>query len=732
MQNRLVGYVRNRGDAIVEITVEGKSTDLKKFLKDLRTKKPPLARIYKLDITYAEDKNQPNRFMIHKSSLDTDSSGSIIPPDIALCDECLAELRDPQNRRFNYFFTTCTNCGPRFTTIECLPYDRPNTAMHAFPMCNFCIKEFRDPSNRRFHAQTVACPMCGPTPLLAHSDGSPMTVEDPIRETGRLLENGYIVAIKGNGGFHLATATTTSKPIQRLRESKHRTKKPFAVMARSLDSARTFAEVNAAEAELLTSYIRPIVLLKKKAKFNLSELIAPGLHNIGVMLPYTGTHHILFDDVREPAFIMTSANPPSEPIVAENKLAVKKLGSIVDYFLFHDRTIANRCDDSVVRFHDMSELLIRRSRGYAPEPICLKKPRDKCVLGVGAESNVTSCILQPDKAFLSQHIGDIENLETAEFHRKSIDHLITLTNSRIELITCDLHPTFTTTKLAQDFADELECPVVPVQHHHAHIASLMGESGIREMVGIACDGFGYGADGSPWGGEILHCHQEGFKRLGHLQEQPMVGGDLATKYPLRMAAGMLYTVVDIEKWLEPKSQMLSHGRTEVTVIAGQLARKAKTKTSSCGRVLDAVAAILGVCYERTYEGEPAMKLESAAIKGSDTLNLAPRVMGHTLDTTFLAQEIFRQREDQSIADLACSAESYLARGLAQMAIENAEQLGITTIGLSGGVAYNEHFSRTIRESVTDHGFRFMIHTQVPPGDGGIAFGQTIAASLIAK
>jgi len=731
VENKLVGYVRNRGDAVVEIVVEGKENNVQNFLEDLKKKKPPLARIYEITTNYGEDKKEFNRFVILKSSEKVELSGSVIPPDISVCDECLTELRDPRNERHDYFFITCTNCGPRYTIIERLPYDRVNTTMQSFPMCDFCSREFHDPSNRRFHAQTVACPKCGPKVYLTTNTGQLLAHGDPIREAGRLLEEGYIVAIKGNGGFHVATATTQSEPIARLRRVKHRAEKPFAIMARDLQAVKSFAEVSPKEAELLTSYIKPIILLKKRDDCYLSELISPGLHNIGVMLPYTGLHAMLFDGVREPAFVVTSANPPNEPIVTENDEAIEKLESVVDFFLFHNRTIAHRCDDSVVRVHGKNLSVVRRSRGYVPEPIHLKRSTNRCVLGVGAELNATACILLGNRAFVSQHIGDVENLETLNFLKNAVKHLTRLTNSKVEAIACDLHPKFTTTKLAHDLGNELECPVVPVQHHHAHIASLMGEHDIDEMVGIACDGFGYGSDGNAWGGEILHCGRDSFYRVGHLQEQLVIGGDLATRYPLRMVAGILRKTAGLEDWLLSHSDCFPHGKTEVETILNQLKRGSVLKTTSCGRVLDAVSAILGLCYERTYEGEPAMKLESTATHGKDVLTLTPNLSGNVLDTTSLIQEIFSQRNKHSAADLVYSAQSYIAKGLAQLAMQEAERLGVKIIGFSGGVAYNEHITQTIREAVEKNGFKFAVHEQVPPGDGGISFGQAVAVSLSA-
>jgi hydrogenase maturation protein HypF len=728
-KNGVVGYVRNRGDAVVEIVAEGKKDNIAQFLEDLKEKKPPLAQIYNITTDYNGEEEGFKEFTIMKSSGEAELSGSVIPPDVSICDECLRELRDPENRRFNYFFITCTDCGPRYTITRELPYDRPNTTMQEFQMCSFCSREYRDPSNRRFHAQTVACPNCGPKAYLTSNSGEPIECKDPIREAGRLLEEGYVVAIKGNGGFHVAAATTKSDPIARLRKVKHRKQKPFAIMAPDLETVRSFAEVNRWEAELLTSYRKPILLLKKRGDYYLSELVSPQLHTVGVMLPYTGLHAMLFDNVEEPAFVMTSANPPSEPIVTDNDEALKKLGSTVDYFLLHNRTIAQRCDDSVVRFHKKDPCLIRRSRGYAPEPVRMKFVSDRCVLAVGGELNITSCILTGNRAFISQHIGDVENLETLRFLRNSVEHLTKLTNSRVEVVACDLHPRFTTTNLAQELGGRLDCPVVQVQHHHAHAAALMAEWNTEEIVSIICDGFGYGSDGTAWGGEVLYCNRDGFRRLGHLESQPMVGGDLATYYPLRMAAGILHRKTEVTEWLMSKSHHLPHGKREAEVILKQLDKGSTPETTSCGRVLDAISALLGICYERTYEGEPAMKLESAALESKDRLNLAPRYNGKVLDTTFLVHEIFTKKDKISAADLACSAQSYLARGLAQLAIEEAERLQVKHVGFSGGVAYNEHITSTIRKVVEREGFKFLVHHKIPAGDGGTSFGQAIVAGF---
>ncbi|WGM89826.1 MAG: carbamoyltransferase HypF [Candidatus Bathyarchaeum tardum] len=729
LNNKLTGFVRNRGDAGVKIVLEGKQSDIKQFLKDLETKKPVLAQLYNTQVNYKKQEQEFTEFKIIKSSRETELSGSVIPPDVSICDECLQEMRAPKNRRFNYFFTTCTDCGPRYTIINSIPYDRSNTTMNQFPMCEACTKEYSDPSNRRFHAQTVACLKCGPKAYLVTNKGEPIDSRDPIRETGRLLEEGNVVAIKGNGGFHVATSTINPEPIAKLRIDKHRKNKPFGVMAPDLETVRTFAELNQWETELLISCRKPIVLLKKSPKYYLSELVSPQLHTLGVMLPYTGLHAMLFDQVKEPAFVMTSANPPSEPIVIDNNQAIQKLGKTVEYFLMHNRALAKRCDDSVVRFHGKDPSLIRRSRGYVPEPVQVKFVSDRCVLAVGGELNVTSCILSQNRAFISQHIGDVENLENLRFLKDSITHLTKLTNCKIGTVACDLHPRFTTTKLAQDLAAKLDCPVVQVQHHHAHAAALMAEWETQEVVAITCDGYGYGSDGSAWGGEVLYSNNEGSKRLANLEPQPIVGGDLATYHPLRIAAGILNKKMDITDWLISSSNHLPHGKVEAELIIKQLEKGTAPTTTSCGRVLDAVSALLGICYERSYEGEPAMKLESVAAKGKDVLKLVPKIKDNVLDTAFMVHEIFSNKAKVSLADLACSAQSYLGRGLGELAVKHAEQLKVKDVGFSGGVAYNEHITATIRKTVENAGFRFLVHNKIPAGDGGTSFGQAVVAGL---
>ena len=726
--NKLVGFVRNLGDAGVEVVVEGTPDSVSRFMTQLQTDRPPTSVIHHVDITYPTETGEFKEFQIIKSNESRVHAGSVIPPDIAICDNCLRELRDRKDRRCDYFFITCTECGPRYTIIDALPYDRPRTTMEDFEMCERCLGEYKDPSNRRFHAQTVACAECGPSVTLTTRDGKRVDSLDPIREAGRLLERGYIVAIKGNGGFHLASSTLLTEPIVRLRKTKFRLQKPLAVMARDLEAARSFAEVTPAEAKLMTSYVRPIVLLRKRSDFDLSDQIAPGLHNIGVMLPYTGLHSMLFDATSERALVMTSANPPDEPIIKDNEEAFARLKDVVDYFLVHNRKISQRCDDSVIRSLDGTTTLLRRSRGYAPAPISVAVPKRACTLGVGGQLNVTSCLVYHGRAYMTQHIGDVETLQTFEFQKEATRHLLMLTGCVPEAVGRDLHPLFSTTKFADELALESGMRVVPVQHHYAHVAGLMAEHNVDEIVGICCDGYGYGDDGSAWGGEIIFVDQTGHKRVGRLEQQPMIGGDLATRYPLRMVAGILRDHEGITDWLLQRDDRFPHGREEVNMILKQLRSNRLPSTTSCGRVLDAISAILGLCYERTYEGEPAMKLESAALSGKDRMNLKPALSGSVIETRPMVDEIFTNVGRVALPDLAYSAQSYVARSLAESAIATATELGVKSIGFTGGVACNEQITRTLKAAVEKAGLRFLVHEAVPPGDGGLSFGQAVVAA----
>ncbi|MCX8176167.1 MAG: carbamoyltransferase HypF, partial [Candidatus Bathyarchaeota archaeon] len=402
----------------------------------------------------------------------------------------------------------------------------------------------------------------------------------------------------------------------------------------------------------------------------------------------------------------------------------------VDYFLLHNRRIAQRCDDSVVRVHDEIPVIIRRSRGYAPAPILLKNKVKRSILALGAEENVTGCILSENKAFLTQYIGDVKNDETLNYLKQAITHLLNLTNIKFQCVACDLHPKFNTTNLANNLAERFKCEVSPVQHHYAHLGSLVAEHGLNEVIGIVCDGFGYGLDGKAWGGEVLYLARGEVKRLTHLQEQPMIGGDKATVYPLRMVAGILRRHPEMEDWIYSKSSFLPFGKVEAEIIIKQAKTGKFTWTTSCGRVLDAVAALLGICYKRTYEGEPALKLESCALNGKDVLKVEPKISGNIINTENIVLEIFENLEKYSVKDLAYSAQEYVGKSLAQAAVEKAEELGVKVVGFSGGVAYNKHITLTIKKIVENKGFKFITNSKVPAGDGGVSLGQAFIAGFL--
>lgn len=718
----LKGYVKNLGDAGVKIVIDGEKKGIEKFIRDLKEKAPPVSNVSDVDIREI-DAEFENDFIILESDLSKESEFSLIPPDIGICEDCKRELLDPRNRRYLHFFITCTNCGPRFTTIYSLPYDRERTSMKDFEMCKRCKNEYTDPLDRRFHAQTIACNNCGPQVFL--SDGKKILLKgiEAVNRASELLGEDKIIAVKGYGGFHIACSAENDEVVLKLRKLLGRKQQPFAIMVRDLENLRKIVEVNERAEELLKSYVRPIVILKRRGNA-VSEYVAPGLHTLGVMLPYSALHLLLFRKNRLKALVMTSANKPGYPMIIDEKDAFEKLKGIVDYFLFHNRKIVQRCDDSVIGFVGGKETKFRRSRGFVPLPVEVKYTKDKTILSTGADTDVTFCILKKGKAFLSQHIGDTSKHETMDFFKESLQHFIDLFDFDVNAIASDLHPKFSTTLFAKEYSESRGIPHIKVQHHHAHMASLMAEHNMDEMVCITADGFGYGIDGTAWGGEVLYGDFNDFKRLAHLETQPMVGGDLATLYPLRMAAGIVKNE-EIYDFLMSRKDKFPHGEKEIEIIFKQLKSKNYQITTSCGRILDAAAAILDICHKRTYEGEPARKLEAIAIGGKYVIDLEPDIKGKILRTSPLLEEIFEYRDKFPIKDLAYSVEEYIARGFAELAIEIAEEKGVKYIGFSGGCAYNNHLLSTIKKIVEKRNFIFLQHEKVPPGDGGISLGQAL-------
>jgi len=736
----LTGFVRNMGDAGVQIVVAGEKKTIEAFIKALRSEKPPLSRIDGIKVVWKSSEEGFSSFRVLQSERTNLGLPSVIPPDLALCEDCKQEMLDKKDRRYFYPFITCVNCGPRFTIIEELPYDRHRTSMKEFPLCSDCLKEYKNPADRRYHAEPTACPVCGPHIDLCSPNGEVLQIADPLIEAARLLDEGKIIAIKGVGGFHIATNATDDDAIARLRNLFNRSQQPFAVMSRDLETTKKFADISAVEAEMLISYRRPIMVLQRSTSYNLSELVGPGLDSVGVMLPYSGTHHLLLAAGREPAYVMTSANVSGLPMIVNNAEAMVKLQDKVDYFLLHDRTIVNRCDDSVIKIINDRPAFLRRSRGYVPEPLRLAFRSDQKVLGLGGDLNVTVSVLLGDRCFISQHIGNTTKVETLDYMQTATDQMLHLLGtSRVDIVAHDMHPEYSTARVAPRMASKLEAKTFPVQHHHAHICALMAEHGLDEIVGIAADGVGYGPDGKAWGGEVMVADFNSFDHMGGLKRQPMPGGDLAAIYPARMVAGMLWGQLErsnIARVLnEYCSKGFKRGARERNVVLRQLERNINVSPSSgCGRVLDAISCLLGICSERTYEGEPAVKLEAAATTGdAESVRLETiieKIDGKiTMDTSKLLIEVLsllKRRVPRR--HIAAAAQSAVARGLASIAIDVASSKDMETVGASGGVLYNRAINRHIQKAVESRGLNFVRHEILPAGDGCISVGQAAIAA----
>lgn len=721
-KNNICGHIKNAGNS-VELLIQGDDRQVKEFLNTVKNKNPPLSRIANIDVKPCKDKTYSD-FEILKSDKHG-ASDSVMPPDVAMCDTCLGEVFDKKNRRYHYPFTVCTDCGPRFTIIESLPYDRENTTMAEFNMCEACRGEYLDPPNRRFRAEPVCCHECGPVYELYRGKENTFSI-NPIKGAASALDKGKIVAIKVIGGTHLCARTTDDDAITRMRKILRRPQKPFAIMARNISEARKIAFISEKQEVLLLSQQRPVVLLKKKNR--LSGHIAPGLNDIGIMLPYSGMHHLLFHYSKQPAFVMTSANIPGEPMAIDDE---EILSLNADFSLLHNRKIKNRCDDSVVKVVNDNASFIRRSRGFVPLPVELKDTKST-VLSLGAELDVTACILKNDRAFPTQYVGNTTKLRTLEYLEQAVYNLLELTGvEKPGAIAVDLHPSFNTSSLGAELSNKFCIPLIRCQHHFAHAASLWAESGVERMVCLAADGVGYGNDGTIWGGEIIAI-DDSFERTGSLMPQLMPGGDLAARYPARMALGILSRKYSQNELHDMFASYF--GKDELALLLRQVETKFYSPlTSSTGRVLDSIAALLGVCIERTYEGEPAMKLEAFAMKGKDSVEI-PVVIEkqegrYVLDTTSIIDAVYLARDEHSYPDIAASAQNAIAKGLCQMAINAAKDRNIDVIGFSGGVAYNNAIVTTARNIAEYEGFEFIVHAKVPCGDGGISLGQAIIGAM---
>ncbi|MBE0526779.1 MAG: carbamoyltransferase HypF, partial [Candidatus Thorarchaeota archaeon] len=601
----LMGYVLNLGDAGVEIVVEGTEKQIKKLINSIKNDLPSISRIDTLDSKWAPAENTFSEFVIHKSSIErNDEAIPVLPPDIAICNDCVKDLLDPQSSWYQYGFTSCAACGPRYSTITDLPYDRRNTTMIDFPLCDTCNTGYTNPLDRRYHAQTTACDTCGPRYRLVDRDENNFTDENPIVAIAKLIDDGSIAALQGIAGTHIATKTSDAGPIEILRERKKRFQRPFALMVRDFDTLKELVNINKLEERIITSWRRPIVLASKKSNScvlpliqeSVLDVIAPGLDSIGVMLPYSPMHHLLFKYSKELALVMTSANPTGMPMYIDPKTILKELGSIADYFLLHDRRIDQRSDDSVVKLtSEDNPVFIRRARGYVPEPLVFNGPwKSLKILGVGPEEKATGALAKSGRVYMTQYIGDTNQVENIEFLTQAIDHMKHLLNiSKLDGVACDLHPEFLSTELAEQITSENDIPLFRVQHHHAHLSSLIVDGLIpidNRIVCITADGYGYGEDGTAWGGEVLVGGLKDYERKGGLIAQDYTGGDLSAIYSSRAFLGIVGDKMESEKILQilasaevSPSQKITADMLDILVKASN--RKLNTvRSTSTGRV----------------------------------------------------------------------------------------------------------------------------------------------------
>lgn len=726
-QHQVSGFVGNDSRGVF-IEIEGDRAALDAFTDMLESSPPPLAHVESVSVQRIPAQNT-NGFAIIASQHQSDAR-TFVSPDLCTCDDCLRELHDPADRRYRYPFINCTNCGPRLTIIHGLPYDRPQTTMAVFPMCAACQREYDDPANRRFHAQPNACPDCGPQ--IEFVAKGQRVAGDALALTVAALQAGQIVAIKGLGGFHLACDATHADAIQQLRQRKGRVDKPFAVMMRDLAMVEAYAECNAQEAALLLRRERPIVLLRRKPNTDLAEAVAPGNGYVGVMLPYTPLHSLLLEDINAP-LVMTSGNVSGEPIIKDNDDALQRLAPLADAFLLHNRDIHIRCDDSVVRWVADHELPIRRSRGYAPFPVRL--PFEVApLLAVGGELKSTFCIATEQHAILSQHIGDMENLETLTAFGDLAAHYLRLFQITPQAIACDLHPRYLSTRWAQEFAAAQGIPVVSVQHHHAHIAAVMAEHGLsaeESVLGFCFDGTGFGTDGTIWGGEVLQASYADFERVGYLQPMPLPGGDSAVQRPYRMALAYLWQAGIAWDAVLPPVQACP--AEEQRILARQLERNLQTvMTSSMGRLFDVAAALIGIRQQISYEAQAAIELEAYALdtdQGAYPLEWTSQNGALVIQPYAILKALVADiAAHTSPTVMATRFHTSIINLVVQLSEHYRQHLGQNTVALSGGVFQNIHILKPIVAQLHAQGFRVLTHRTVPPNDGGLALGQAVVAA----
>ncbi|MCG3225449.1 MAG: carbamoyltransferase HypF [Candidatus Heimdallarchaeota archaeon] len=752
---RIKGNVMNLGDAGVKIVAQAEKEDLLRFIDLLEERKPLLCIYESFNVQWVTIKPQFDKFEIAKSSAEKKGLGfSYLPPDISICDKCLKEIDSDEVRRADYPFNSCVDCGPRYTVIEKLPYDRPNTVMQDFPFCDECYIDYTNSKDRRFHAQTTCCMNCGPVYTLYSTKGKEISFtnqKELIKFVANEIEKGKIIAVKGIGGTHLACSTTNDDTLLKLREAKGKRKyKPFAIMAKNVVSIENFAIVNSDEKKLLTSFRKPIVLLEKNQDYHLSEWVAPGLHNVGVMLPYAGIHYMILKEMLEPTLVMTSANPSNFPMYIENEEIIENL-PYVDYFLLHNRTIYQRNDDSVIRMNlidgKLSHKFLRRSRGWVPEPLLSHiDVGHQTLLGIGAEMHLIPSLMKGSKIIPSQHIGTVTLIETFEYMIEAIGHLLKMYNTDVDAIAYDLHPQYLTSTSIDEISDIFnaqEC--IQFQHHETHIASVALENKIEPeeaVIGIALDGTGYGRDGKIWGGEIYVGPVHNLERVGHLEEFALPGGDMAVKYPLRSLLSLLshtYSYDEIIDITFNLNKYLPKGLDEIHFILNQLEKKNYSKsqiTTSTGRFLDSISVLLDICGEQTYEGEPAIRLEGCGLSFNNNKK-APKISipyenkenNYVLKISEVFPQINDLKKDHSISRISYAVQKALGQSIGNIANKIKEETDLSKVLVSGGVSLNGIIVDEIAKTIKTTNSKIFTNEKVSPGDGGISIGQVYLLAL---
>jgi hydrogenase maturation protein HypF len=693
----LKGYVLNKGSEVEVIINKNKD----EFIKQLKANLPSIAKITKI----AEEKDDRtfDDFKILHS--EKGERLSLIPPDVGICNDCLKELFDESDKRFSFPFTNCTVCGARYSVVKDVPYDRERTAMEDFKLCETCGKEYGSPLHRRYHAQTISCPTCGPAYKLYDKDKKDLGEKFAIKRFANQIDNGKIGVIKSWGGMHLCCRL---EEISRFREWYVRPQKAFAVMVKDIETAKKYGKITEDERKLLLSKSRPIVLVNK---IGLEEA-SPGLDTIGLFLPYTGLHHLLFSQLKSDSLVMTSSNVPGEAMITTDEEAFSIDG---DIYLLHNRPIPNRVDDSVVRLWNGNTFFIRKSRGYVPEPIAVDY--DKKILSVGAGENITGAISHDKFVYATQYIGNAKYYSTLEFLEESLRHLMKLTmkKNQIDAVAQDLHPGYDSRKVAKKLSEELFVPLFDVQHHWAHAASLLVDNKLDESVVLTLDGLGYGSDGTFWGGEVLYSTFKEFERVGHLENIPLLGGDQATRDPRRLVFA-IFKNFDKELFFEDN---------EAEILTKMMDKS--PLSSSLGRILDAISCYLNICTKRTYDGEPAMKLEKYLANGEPTHSFDIEVNNGVIGTIDLFRQLDEKRDkpltEKEKSDYVHSIVKTIVDKLSDVAIEYAGDKNIKTIGLTGGVSYNIPITEMVQNQVNKAGLELIVHKNIPNGDGGISIGQ---------